>query len=241
MPAAAKRLRARLVSGVAASRGAEMHDLLGEDSVVTNGMNVWLDLVRVPPSGTWERRRADLFAAAEDWVGPEDASYEDGVELLIRRYLGGFGPATLDQPRRLGRDAAEGASRQRWNGFGCGASAARTATSCSISPAPRCPTPETPAAGALPARSGTPRSLCTPGGPGSSREEHRSKVFNVKTPPVGADVPGGRGGGGDLALRQGTGAVGAASGGWPPRCVRSWVGRPRRAGRAARLKALRQY
>ena len=54
---------------------------------------LFLDLVRVPPSGTWERRRADLYALAEDWVGPESATEEEGVELLVRRYLQGFGPA----------------------------------------------------------------------------------------------------------------------------------------------------
>jgi hypothetical protein len=54
---------------------------------------LFLDLVRVPPSGTWERRRADLYALAEDWVGPESATEADGIELLVRRYLQGFGPA----------------------------------------------------------------------------------------------------------------------------------------------------
>src|SRR4029450_6461357 len=34
------------------------------------GVGIWLDLVRVPPSGTWERRRADLFGLAQDWVWP---------------------------------------------------------------------------------------------------------------------------------------------------------------------------
>jgi hypothetical protein len=52
-----------------------------------------LDLVRVPPSGTWDRRRADLYALAEDWVGPEDVKPEEGIEHLVRRYLQGFGPA----------------------------------------------------------------------------------------------------------------------------------------------------
>jgi hypothetical protein len=52
-----------------------------------------LDLVRVPPSGTWEHRRADLYAAAENWVGPNDADAEAGRELLVRRYLAAFGPA----------------------------------------------------------------------------------------------------------------------------------------------------
>jgi hypothetical protein len=32
-----------------------------------SGVGIWLDLVRVPPSGTWERRRADLYDLAEDW------------------------------------------------------------------------------------------------------------------------------------------------------------------------------
>jgi hypothetical protein len=52
-----------------------------------------LDLVRVPPSGTWEHRRADLYASAEDWVGPTNADAEAGRELLVRRYLSAFGPA----------------------------------------------------------------------------------------------------------------------------------------------------
>jgi len=54
---------------------------------------LFLDLVRVPPSGTWERRRADLYALADDWVGPESATESEGAELLVRRYLQGFGPA----------------------------------------------------------------------------------------------------------------------------------------------------
>jgi Winged helix DNA-binding domain len=54
-----------------------------------------LELVRVPPSGTWEQRRAHLFQTAETWIGPEDVSAEDGLDHLVRRYLGGFGPATV--------------------------------------------------------------------------------------------------------------------------------------------------
>jgi Winged helix DNA-binding domain len=64
------------------------------DSMEWNGAGLWVDLVRVPPSGTWERRRADVYALAEDWVGPRgNVTQEKGVELLVRRYLGGFGPA----------------------------------------------------------------------------------------------------------------------------------------------------
>jgi hypothetical protein len=58
------------------------------------GFSHWLDLIRVPPSGTWEQRRAHTFALAEEWVGELDASEEEGIEHLARRYLGGFGPAS---------------------------------------------------------------------------------------------------------------------------------------------------
>jgi DNA glycosylase AlkZ-like len=52
-------------------------------------------MLRVPPSGTWERRRADLFGLAEDRLGPPpQLSHEDALEHLVRRYLAGFGPAT---------------------------------------------------------------------------------------------------------------------------------------------------
>jgi hypothetical protein len=55
----------------------------------------WVPLVRVPPSGTWERRRADRFQLAEEWLGPSTADEEQGLEHLLRRYLAGFGPAKL--------------------------------------------------------------------------------------------------------------------------------------------------
>jgi hypothetical protein len=59
------------------------------------GAGLWVDLVRVPPSGTWERRRADLFGLAEDWIGPSPAlSPEEAAEHLVHRYLHAFGPAT---------------------------------------------------------------------------------------------------------------------------------------------------
>jgi Winged helix DNA-binding domain len=61
---------------------------------IRNGLGAWLDLVRVPPSGTWERRRADLYGLAEDWVGRPKCTAEQGAELLVRRRLGGFGPAS---------------------------------------------------------------------------------------------------------------------------------------------------
>jgi hypothetical protein len=57
-------------------------------------LGLWVDLVRVPPSGTWERRRADRLALAEDWVGPCEATEEEGLTHLVRAYLRAFGPAS---------------------------------------------------------------------------------------------------------------------------------------------------
>jgi hypothetical protein len=86
---AAERLRHRLQAGPA--KRAEIEELLGKTHA--SGVGLWLDLVRVPPSGTWERRRADLFDAAERWLGPPTVVEADAAEVLIRRYLGGFGPS----------------------------------------------------------------------------------------------------------------------------------------------------
>jgi hypothetical protein len=54
---------------------------------------LWVDLVRVPPSGTWQRRRADRLGLAEDWVGPPDASDGEGLAHVVGAYLRAFGPA----------------------------------------------------------------------------------------------------------------------------------------------------
>jgi Winged helix DNA-binding domain len=87
--AAARRLRARLGDG-ALSR-AEVDAIAAPVGVA--GVGLWLDLVRVPPSGTWERRRADLFGAAERWVGAPELTAAEAVPRLIHRYLAAFGPA----------------------------------------------------------------------------------------------------------------------------------------------------
>jgi len=76
-------------------RRDELVAQLGLDAATWNGVALRLELVRVPPSGTWDRRRADLYGLAEDWVGESDATPDDGLELLVRRYLGGFGPAAV--------------------------------------------------------------------------------------------------------------------------------------------------
>jgi hypothetical protein len=79
-------------------RQAEMVKLLEAE---TNPRFAWItaaqliDMVRVPPSGTWERRRADVYGLADDWIGRSSVTEDEGREHLVRRYLGGFGPAPL--------------------------------------------------------------------------------------------------------------------------------------------------
>jgi hypothetical protein len=95
MEAVAALLRERLTEGPL--RQAELTSLLaaeGFPAVAWSGAGLWLDLVRVPPSGTWEQRRADLYGLAEDWLGRWSATEAEGLEHLVRRYLGGFGPAS---------------------------------------------------------------------------------------------------------------------------------------------------
>jgi hypothetical protein len=91
--AAAKRLRSLLAEGP--RRRDELVKSLGIDSEMWNGVGLWIDLVRTPPSGTWERRRADIYALADDWIGTEGVSKEEGLKHLVRRYLSGFGPSPI--------------------------------------------------------------------------------------------------------------------------------------------------
>jgi Winged helix DNA-binding domain len=68
-----------------------------QDEIAALGGRVfdaWLELVRVPPSGTWEKRRAHLFQTAARWVGPEDVGEAEARDRLVRRYLAAFGPAS---------------------------------------------------------------------------------------------------------------------------------------------------
>lgn len=175
---AAAKLR-RALAGRTMSR-KEISELLGGGSVIINGVGLWLDLVRVPPSGTWERRRADLYALAEDWVGEPRAGPEEGMQLLVRRYLGGFGPGTKAEiadwagvppkaiepalaPMRLRRFAAEDGAE--------------------LLDLPRAPLPdpETPApVRFLPVWDAT--LLVHARRMGILPEHHRSRVFNVRTP-----------------------------------------------------------
>jgi hypothetical protein len=89
MEAAAKQLRAALKQGPLRKKAID--ELLGKP--VAHGIGLWVDLVRVPPSGTWERRRADLYGLAEDWIEAPALDEADTLDHLVTRYLTGFGPA----------------------------------------------------------------------------------------------------------------------------------------------------
>jgi len=66
-------------------------ELIGKEAM--QGVGLWLDLVRVPPHGTWEKRRADLYGLASDWLPEPAISADDALDHLVTRYLTGFGPA----------------------------------------------------------------------------------------------------------------------------------------------------
>ncbi|HEY2601860.1 MAG TPA: winged helix DNA-binding domain-containing protein [Thermoleophilaceae bacterium] len=87
---AARKLRAAMAGGSMTT--AEIRSLLGK--ALGYNAPLWIDMVRVPPSGTWDRRRADLYACAEDWLGPPDGALDvdAAVDHLVRSCLRGFGP-----------------------------------------------------------------------------------------------------------------------------------------------------
>lgn len=96
MAAAADATRELLAGGPL--RMAELTAALearGFPARAAKSVGLWVDLVRLPPSGTWEARRADLYGLADAWLPRVDVSEDDGIAHLVRRYLGAFGPAPL--------------------------------------------------------------------------------------------------------------------------------------------------
>lgn len=149
-------------------------------AAVWNGVGAWIELVRVPPSGTWEHRRADVYAAAEDWLGPASATPDEGIDHLVRRYLGGFGPATradiADWAGLPAADVAPALERLRLRRF-------RDERGAELLDLPRAPLPaaDTPApARFLPTWDAT--LLVHARRTGILPEEYRPLVFNTKTP-----------------------------------------------------------
>ncbi|MCF7550248.1 winged helix DNA-binding domain-containing protein [Pseudonocardia sp. WMMC193] len=64
----------------------------GFPTLAWQGVQLWLDLVRIPPAGTWDSPRAHVYELASRWLRARSVTAPQ--ELLVRRYLGGFGPAT---------------------------------------------------------------------------------------------------------------------------------------------------
>jgi hypothetical protein len=96
MPRAEEAVRRALERG--ALRRDELLEVirrLEPESVTPVWNGIGVELVRVPPSGTWERRRADIYATAVSWLGPPGIGEPDALDHLLRRYLGAFGPASL--------------------------------------------------------------------------------------------------------------------------------------------------
>src|ERR1700687_2343229 len=89
MEAAVSALREQLAKGP--RRGDELKTILTErglPSFALGGVAQWLEMVRVPPSGTWDQRKADLYGLAETWTRPTAHAESIGLEHIIRRYLG---------------------------------------------------------------------------------------------------------------------------------------------------------
>ena len=153
----------------------------GMDATRFNGAQLWLDILRVRPGGTWEHRRADVYALAEERLGAPPALDRDAAaELLVRRYLQGFGPAGPKEiaawaglpPRRV-NELLEGMELRRF----------RTEEGGLLVDLPRLPLPGADQVAPprfLPTWDATllahaRRTQILP-------EQHRAKVFSVKTP-----------------------------------------------------------
>ncbi len=178
MAEAGEIVRAQLAHDGATLHGKELGQLVGKQRA--HGVGLWVDLVRVPPSGTWERRRADLFGLAEAWIGPPPDRELDAVDHLVRRYLAGFGPASLaDVVSYTGLARPEVAAallRLRLRRF-------RSTSGDELLDVPRAPLPdpETPApVRYLPTWDAT--LLVHARRTGLLPERHRAKIFHVKNP-----------------------------------------------------------
>jgi hypothetical protein len=178
MAAAARRLRRQLAGG--ALRRKEIDKLLGGGSSMTNGVGMWVDLVRAPPSGTWERRRADLYVSAEEWLGEATVDPDEALDLLVRRYLSGFGPGSqaeiADWAGVRPAEIAPALKRLALRRF-----AAEDGTELVDLPRAPLPDPDTPApVRFLPIWDAT--LLAHARRTGILPEEHRPKVFTTRTP-----------------------------------------------------------
>jgi hypothetical protein len=96
MAAVATAVRGYLADGP--RKQAEIQERLAADGYpreVWQGVQLWVDLVRVPPAGTWGTPRAHVYGLAEHTVPVPDPEPAEAaaMELLAARYLRAFGPA----------------------------------------------------------------------------------------------------------------------------------------------------
>jgi len=175
LESAARELRALMADG------PRKHQELAEIAGRGWGMvGPWLELVRVPPSGTWEQRRAHLYQTAERWIGLEDVSADDALDHLVSRYLRAFGPALAEDIAKWAgvkpRDLAPALARLPLRRF-------RDENGGKLLDVPRAqlPDPETPApVRFLPTWDAT--LLVHARRTGILPEEYRPVIFNTKTP-----------------------------------------------------------
>lgn len=94
---------------------------MGFDQAAFGGATLWTGLLRIPPTGTWEQRRAHLFGLADRWIDQPPAGEPAGLVHLARRYLAAFGPASVADvalwagtPIGVIRPAVESVARRRF-------------------------------------------------------------------------------------------------------------------------------
>jgi Winged helix DNA-binding domain len=88
--------RAREALSRGPMRRPELQAILADEhQAVRQSIDTDLGILRVPPSGTWERRRADLCALADDVIGAGDVAEAVALPHVVERYLAAFGPAAV--------------------------------------------------------------------------------------------------------------------------------------------------
>ena len=92
------------------------------------GVQQWIDLVRVPPAGTWDSPRAHVYGLAPAGTAPEPGAVSGTASGaartgLARRYLRAFGPASVPDVARfagwpvgVARTALAGTELRRFTG-----------------------------------------------------------------------------------------------------------------------------
>jgi len=63
---------------------------------LAQAVRAFVPLVQVPPRAVWGRSGPSRHTSAEHWLGPQAARHGPlGLPVLVTRYLGAFGPATV--------------------------------------------------------------------------------------------------------------------------------------------------